>query len=157
PGNIFLESGIIKVGDYGLSKFISTTQHTAQTQSVGTVHYMAPEISTGNYNKQVDVYAAGIILYEMLTGRVPFEGESAGEILMNPLTSPPDLSRLPAEYAAIVGKALAKNPVQRYQSMAELARDVEAVGAPARKVSAPAAPRPGPFPQAKPVARPEPL
>ena len=42
---------------------------------------MAPEISTGNYNRQVDIYAAGIILYEMLTGRVPFDGDSAGEIL----------------------------------------------------------------------------
>ena len=75
PGNIFLENGIVKVGDYGLSKTISGSQRTAQTQSVGTVHYMAPEISTGNYNKQIDIYAAGVILYEMLTGRPPFEGE----------------------------------------------------------------------------------
>ena len=59
---------------------------------------MAPEISTGNYNKQIDIYAAGIILYEMLTGRVPFDGESAGEILMKHLTTPPDLSKVPAEY-----------------------------------------------------------
>ena len=97
PGNVFLENGTVKVGDYGLSKSISTSQRTAQTQSVGTVHYMAPEISTGNYNKQIDVYAAGIILYEMLTGHVPFDGESAGEILMKHLTSPPDLSKLPVE------------------------------------------------------------
>src|SRR5262249_23134079 len=58
PANIFLENGIVKVGDYGLSKFISSSRGTAQTQSVGTVHYMAPEISTGNYNKQIDIYAA---------------------------------------------------------------------------------------------------
>jgi hypothetical protein len=128
PGNIFLENGTLKVGDYGLSKFISGSQRTAQTQSVGTVHYMAPEISTGNYNKQIDIYAAGIILYEMLTGRVPFEGESAGEILMKHLTSPPDLSRLPREYQPVVGKALAKNPAHRYASMAEMARAVEAAG-----------------------------
>src|SRR5256714_1141768 len=125
PGNIFLENGTVKVGDYGLSKSISTSQRTAQTQSVGTVHYMAPEISTGNYNKQIDVYAAGIILYEMLTGRVPFEGESAGEILMKHLTAPPDLSKLPSEYLPIVKKALSKNPAQRYASMAEMARAVE--------------------------------
>src|SRR5262249_46246677 len=81
PANIFLENGTVKVGDYGLSKFISGSQRNAQTQSVGTVHYMAPEISTGNYNKQIDIYAGGVILYEMLTGNVPFEGESAGEIL----------------------------------------------------------------------------
>lgn len=128
PGNVFLENGLVKVGDYGLSKFISSSQRTAQTQSVGTVYYMAPEISTGNYNKQIDIYAAGIILYEMLTGRVPFDGESAGEILMKHLTSPPDLSKLPSEYVPIVSKALAKNPAQRYASMAEMAKAVEAVG-----------------------------
>lgn len=127
PANIFLENGVLKIGDYGLSKFISSSQRTAQTQSVGTVYYMAPEISTGNYNKQIDVYAAGVVLYEMLTGRVPFEGESAGEILMKHLTSPPDLTKLPAEYIPIVGKALAKNPAQRYSTIGEMAKAVEAI------------------------------
>src|SRR5438094_356424 len=128
PANIFLEGGTVKIGDYGLCKFISSSQRTAQTQSVGTVHYMAPEISTGNYNKQIDIYAAGIILYEMLTGRVPFEGESAGEILMKHLTTPPDLSKLPAIFVPIVGRALAKNPAHRYANMAEMALAVESVG-----------------------------
>jgi hypothetical protein len=140
PGNIFLENGTAKVGDYGLSKFISSTQHTAQTQSVGTVHYMAPEISTGNYNKQIDVYAAGVILYEMLTGRVPFDGESAGEILMKHLTSPPDLHLLPAEYVPVVSQALAKNPAHRFPAMADMARAVEAISGD-RKERTPAAPR----------------
>src|SRR5947207_4724170 len=63
PGNVFIENGAVKVGDYGLSKAISGSQRTAQTQSVGTVHYMAPEISTGTYNKSIDIYAAGVILY----------------------------------------------------------------------------------------------
>src|SRR5215469_9707156 len=129
PANIFLENGTVKVGDYGLSKFISSSRGSAQTQSVGTVHYMAPEISTGNYNKQIDIYAAGILLYEMLTGRVPFEGESAGEILMKHLTTPPDLSRLPFEFVPIISKALSKNPAHRYRTMAEMARDVTNLGA----------------------------
>jgi hypothetical protein len=142
PGNVFLENGVVKVGDYGLSKSISTSQRTAQTGSVGTVHYMAPEISTGNYNKQIDVYAAGIILFEMLTGRVPFEGESAGEILMKHLTAPPDLSKLPADYVPIVAKALSKNPAHRYATMAEMARAVEALGPDVRPVQPqPARPR----------------
>src|SRR5438128_2860566 len=128
PGNIFIENGLVKVGDYGLCKFISSSQRTAQTQSVGTVHYMAPEISTGNYDKKIDIYASGIILYEMLTGRVPFDGESAGEILMKHLTSPPDSSVLPPANVNIVGKALAKNPAHRYVSMLEMAKEVEAVG-----------------------------
>jgi hypothetical protein len=153
PGNVFLENGMVKVGDYGLSKSISTSQRTAQTHSVGTVHYMAPEISTGNYNKQIDTYAAGVILYEMLTGRVPFEGESSGEILMKHLTTPPDLSKVPAEYIPILAKALAKNPAQRYASMAEMARSIEALGpdsargpAASAKAQAPAAPK-APRPQ----------
>jgi hypothetical protein len=161
PGNIFLENGTVKVGDYGLSKFISGSQRTAQTQSVGTVHYMAPEISTGNYGKQIDVYAAGIILYEMLTGRVPFDGESAGEILMKHLTSPPDLSKLPADYLPIVAKALSKNPAHRYASMTEMARAVEAVGTNPEPRPVPVArPRPAakpaPVPPPKPAPKPEP-
>jgi len=160
PGNIFLENGIVKVGDYGLSKFISSSQRTAQTQSVGTVYYMAPEISTGNYNKQIDIYAAGVILYEMLTGRVPFEGESAGEILMKHLTSPPDLSKLPAEYVAIVGRALAKNPAHRYASMMEMAKAVETVGVADARASVPSRPAPV-IPIPRPVnlnpVRPEPI
>jgi hypothetical protein len=131
PGNIFIENGTVKVGDYGLSKLISGSQRTAQTQSVGTVHYMAPEISSGNYNKQIDIYATGILLYEMLTGHVPFDGESAGEILMKHLTSPPDLRRVPPEFVPIVSKALSKNPAHRQRTMAELARDVAATCQPA--------------------------
>jgi hypothetical protein len=154
PGNIFIESGILKVGDYGLSKFISSSQRTAQTQSVGTVYYMAPEISTGNYNKQVDIYAAGIILYEMLTGRVPFDGESAGEILMKHLTSPPDLKKLPAEYIPIVGKALSKNPAQRYATINEMAKAVEALGRPVDVIPLPAPSRSAAAP---PVEQPVPI
>jgi hypothetical protein len=142
PANIFVEAGLIKVGDYGLSKFISGSQRTAQTQSVGTVHYMAPEISTGNYNKQIDIYAAGIILYEMLTGRVPFEGESAGEILMKHLTAPPDLGKLPAEYVPIVGKALAKNPAHRFATLSEMAKAVESTTHPPAAKSWPPQPQP---------------
>jgi serine/threonine protein kinase len=162
PANIFVENGLVKVGDYGLCKFISGSHRTAQTQSVGTVHYMAPEISTGNYNKQIDIYAAGIILYEMLTGRVPFEGESAGEILMKHLTAPPDLSKLPSDYVAIVGKALAKNPAHRYASLAEMAKAFEGLGKEGRPVvrAAPLPPPPPAPPAPVPrrvVPRPEPI
>src|SRR5947209_8354375 len=129
PANIFVEDGLLKVGDYGLCKTISSSQ-PAQTQSVGTVHYMAPEISTGNYGKGIDVYACGIMLYEMLSGRVPFDGESAGEILMKHLTCTPDLSGLPFEFVPIVSKALAKNPAQRYAGLAEMAQAVETLNVP---------------------------
>ncbi len=124
PANIFLENGLIKVGDYGLCKLIADSQHAGMTKDVGTVHYMAPEISTGNYNRQIDIYAAGVLLYEMLTGHVPFEGESAGEILMKHLTTPPNLSRVPKEFVPILEKALTKNPAHRYQTITEMAKEV---------------------------------
>jgi hypothetical protein len=141
PANIFIEDGVLKVGDYGLCRILSASQR-GQTQSVGTVHYMAPEISTGNYGRPVDIYACGILLYEMLTGKVPFDGESAGEILMKHLTKTPDLSDVPFEYVPIVARALAKDPAQRYESLAEMARAVESIGRPgAAPVVRPAAPR----------------
>ena len=105
PGNIFVDEGIVKIGDYGLSKFISCCRRSGQTGSVGTVHYMAPEIANGRYGKEIDIYALGIILYEMLTGHVPFEGESVGEILMKHLTAEPDVSRLAEPYRTIVSRA----------------------------------------------------
>ena len=82
PGNIFLDNGIVKIGDYGLAKLISSSRGSGQTESVGTFHYMAPEIGRGKYGRRIDIYALGILLYEMLTGNVPFEGESSQEIIM---------------------------------------------------------------------------
>src|SRR5206468_8462188 len=92
PANVFLENGQVKVGDYGLCKFTSASQHRGQTQNVGTVYYMAPEVGRGSYTRAVDVYAAGVMLHEMLTGHVPFEGETSAEILLKHLSAAPDLS-----------------------------------------------------------------
>jgi hypothetical protein len=151
PGNLFVENGTVKLGDYGLSKFISGSQRTAQTESVGTVYYMAPEIATGNYNKQIDIYAAGVMLYEMLTGHVPFDGESAGEILMKHMTSPPDLTRVPATFVPVLERALCKNPALRYRSMAEMNKEVALVGSRSgERMPVPERPRPTPPPLAAP-------
>jgi serine/threonine protein kinase len=120
PGNIFSDEGVVKVGDYGLSKFISCSRRSGQTESVGTVHYMAPEVANGRYGKEIDIYALGVILYEMLTGRVPFEGESVGEVLMKHLTAPPDVSVLDEPYRSVVARALEKDPASRFGSVAEM-------------------------------------
>jgi hypothetical protein len=122
PGNIFLDQGTVKIGDYGLSKFISCSRRSGQTESVGTFHYMAPEIGLGRYGKEIDIYALGILLYEMLCGHVPFEGESSQEIIMKHLTTQPDLTRIPPAYRAVIGRAMAKDPADRFQSIAEMAQ-----------------------------------
>lgn len=120
PGNIFMDHAAVKIGDYGLSKFISCSRRSGQTESVGTFHYMAPEIGLGRYGKEIDIYALGILLYEMLTGRVPFEGESSQEIIMKHLTAEPELSRVPAVFRPVIRRAMAKDPTARYRSATEL-------------------------------------
>jgi len=124
PGNIFYENGYVKIGDYGLSKAISPTQHSGQTVTVGTVHYMAPEVGAGKYDRSIDIYALGACLYEMLTGTVPFLGASPSEILMKHLSAEPDVSGIPEPFATVIKKAMAKDPAQRYPSVQEM---VEAV------------------------------
>lgn len=131
PANIFDDQGFIKVGDYGLSKFISTSRRSGQTESVGTVYYMAPEIGRGVYGKEIDVYALGIILYEMLTGRVPFEGESSQEIIMKHLTDNPDLSAVPPPYREVIQRALRKDPLKRFRNVSEMLDALQIVWHPA--------------------------
>jgi serine/threonine protein kinase len=120
PANLFMEEGIVKIGDYGLAKLITAGAGSGHSESIGTCHYMAPEIGSGKYHKPIDIYAIGVILYEMLTGRVPFEGETVNEVLMKHLTSRPDVSMLPEPYRAIVAKALAKDPNHRPRSIVEM-------------------------------------
>ena len=126
PGNIFhdTEAQLVKIGDYGLSKFISCSQRSGHTESVGTVHYMAPEIGRGIYGREIDVYSLGIVLFELLTGRVPFEGECSQEIIMKHLTAEPDVSALPSPFNKVVRHALLKDPEQRYSTVLEMISDL---------------------------------
>lgn len=122
PGNIFNDAGTVKIGDYGLSKFISVSRRSGQTESVGTFHYMAPEIGKGCYGREIDVYALGIILFEMLTGRVPFEGESSQEIIMKHLTANPDLGDVQEPFRSTIAAALHKDPEKRIPTAEEMLR-----------------------------------
>ncbi|MFM7070526.1 MAG: protein kinase domain-containing protein [Planctomycetota bacterium] len=121
PGNIFQDDGVVKIGDYGLSKLLSSSQVGGQTESVGTFHYTAPEVSRGSYGRSVDIYSLGVILYEMLTGDVPFDGESAQEIIMKHLTAAPDWTRVSPAFRPVLEHALAKDPAQRFPSVVEFA------------------------------------
>jgi eukaryotic-like serine/threonine-protein kinase len=122
PANIFEDEGIVKIGDYGLSKFISCSRRGGQTESVGTFHYMAPEIGKGEYGKEIDIYALGVMLYELATGVVPFDGESTQEIIMKHLTADPDLSQVAEPIRSVVAKALQKNPASRYNDVRDMVR-----------------------------------
>jgi hypothetical protein len=136
PGNVFYDEGYVKIGDYGLSKFMTASQHSGQTVSVGTVHYMAPEIGSGNYDRTIDIYAMGVMLYEMLLGRVPFAGATVGEILMKHLTAQPEVDELPPPFPAVIRKALAKDPKDRFQTVEEMIAAIFAEGAVDRSVAA---------------------
>jgi hypothetical protein len=125
PGNIFMDQGVVKIGDYGLAKFISCSRRSGQTESVGTFHYMAPEIGRGRYGREIDIYAMGILLYEMLTGRVPYEGESSQEIIMKHLTAQPDLSGLRDPFRGVIKRALAKDPEHRYGTVEGMLHEMQ--------------------------------
>ncbi len=120
PANVFIENGLVKIGDYGLAKFISKSQRGGQTESVGTFHYMAPEIGNGQYGKEIDIYSLGILLFEMLTGSVPFDGESPQEIILKHLASLPDLSTVPIHFRDTIARALHKDPQARFHSVADM-------------------------------------
>ena len=120
PHNIFFEDGTVKIGDYSLSKAISGTQQTGHTTTVGSVHYMAPEIGEGKYDKAVDIYALGVILFEMLTGQPPYVGQSMGEVLIKHLTSEPDVSKLSQPYADVIRTAMQRDPDKRFESVDQM-------------------------------------
>ena len=124
PSNVFYENGQVKIGDYGLSKAINTTQHSGQTITVGTVHYMAPEIGEGKYDRSIDIYALGIMLFEMLTGQVPYFGASPAEILMKHMTADPDLTGIDETFTRVIRKAMARDPKERYKTVQEMVEDV---------------------------------
>ncbi len=126
PANIFRENGIVKVGDVGLSKFIAPSRRSAHTQSVGTVYYMAPEVAKGRYGREVDVYSLAVILYELLTGKVPFDGETTAEILMKHLTERPNLEPISPHLRPLFEAALEKDPQLRTSDVLELARQFRA-------------------------------
>lgn len=89
-----------------------------------------PEVANGAYSKQIDIYACGVMLYEMLTGDIPFKGESWAEIALKHQTDLPDMRKVPKPYIAILQKALNKKAESRYANMSEMIEAVERVGQP---------------------------
>ncbi len=125
PANVLLSRrGAVKVGDLGIARVADGTTEGGTATIVGTPRYMAPEQANGQpVTPATDVYSAGIVLYEMLAGRPPFDGESAVEIAMRHVQEPvpPLPPGTPWALEAIVERALAKEPADRYQSAAAMA------------------------------------
>jgi serine/threonine protein kinase len=147
PSNILLAAdGTPKVSDFGLAKRLDTNdQLTVPSGALGTPSYMPPEqISrkNGEIGAWSDVYGLGATLYHLLTGRAPFIGESAEEVVMQVLADPPTRLRglrsdIPAALEGIVLKCLEKDPKDRYQTIAELAADLDRFTAGQRPVAPP--------------------
>ncbi|MBA2733923.1 MAG: protein kinase [Acidobacteria bacterium] len=149
PENVMLRAdGYVKVLDFGLAKFVEKrllglstgSDPDAETQGfvntnpgavMGTVSYMSPEQARGSHvDARSDIFSLGILLYEMLTGRQPFEGESASEVIISILQKRPrPMARfsqdVPVEMERIVGKALSKNREERYQTVKDMLIDLK--------------------------------
>lgn len=131
PHNILLDkNGNVKVTDFGIAMALSATSITQTNSVLGSVHYLSPEQARGGMaNKKSDIYSLGIVMFEMLTGRLPFSGESAVSIALKHLQSEtPSLKRwnssIPQSVENVVLKATAKDPFHRYESVDEMEEDI---------------------------------
>jgi serine/threonine protein kinase len=126
PANIFLKGDIARVGDYGLSKLVTESRNSLSFGR-GTPYYMAPEMLKRRGDARSDIYSLGIILYECLTGDVPFRGDSEWEVLRKHEQEEP---RIPDSIAApvrdVIRRCLQKDPDQRFQSVRELLHQLQA-------------------------------
>ncbi|MEP7040847.1 MAG: Stk1 family PASTA domain-containing Ser/Thr kinase [Chloroflexota bacterium] len=118
PGNILIDQDV-KVTDFGIARAVSEASMTVTGTTLGSVHYFSPEQARGDeVTGQSDVYALGIVLYEMLTGRRPFEGDSAAGVALKRLTEDPvpptEHGPVPPGLSAIVMRALERDPANRY-------------------------------------------
>lgn len=132
PHNMMvLRDGSLKVADFGIARLTSAAQATLTQEALGSVHYISPEQARGSHiDARSDIYSAGVVLYEMLTGRLPFEGESAVSVAIQHLSSVPLAPReidpdIPEALELICMKAMCANLEKRYPSADAMLEDLE--------------------------------
>ena len=132
PQNIMLlQDGTIKVMDFGIARFARGDSKTITDKAIGSVHYISPEQARGDkVDEKTDIYSVGVMLYEMLTGKLPFEADSAVSVaimqMQSPVRKPREINEtIPEGLEEITIRAMQKDPAKRYQSAAEMLRDID--------------------------------
>ncbi len=131
PQNIMLlPDGTIKVADFGIARFSRSDIDTTSENAIGSVHYISPEQARGEVtDEKADLYSVGVLLYEMITGKLPFQGDSAVSIALMQLQQDPVLPRqinpsIPLGLEQITMRAMQKNTSERYQTASEMLMDI---------------------------------
>jgi serine/threonine protein kinase len=164
PANIFLKGEIARVGDYGLSKLVTESRNSLSFGR-GTPYYMAPEMLQRRGDHRSDVYSLGVVLFECLTGDVPFRGDSEWEVLRKHENEAPAFPpSLQEPERSVLARCLAKQPADRWQSVAELLHVLQAPASlgesfvlPRARPAAQRPPAPAPATPAAPEWPPEPF
>ena len=132
PQNIMLlQDGTIKVTDFGIARFSDKATRTMTDQAIGSVHYIAPEQARGDVTDgKTDIYSVGVMLYEMLAGKLPFDGDTAVSVALMQLNETPRRPReinpsIPVGLEQITIRAMEKEPEKRYTSAAEMLSDID--------------------------------
>ena len=136
PQNIMLlENGTIKVTDFGIARFSRSETRTMTDTAIGSVHYISPEQARGDItDDKSDIYSVGVVMYEMLTGQLPFQSDNSVSVAIMQLQTDPVKPReinssIPEGLEQITMRAMQKNPKDRYQSAAEMILDLRSSSA----------------------------